>query len=138
MSKDDEVDLDLDMAAKRLTGDLIVKKKSKSKAKAKKSKVDEEPKSSVKSNSNLPLSMQSATTEDKAQYELRFSAFKNNVSSAKEYKMTHRFKQGEVLNHKTFGIGFVVSEVGINKMEVLFAEGRKLLIMGQGMAPKGP
>ena len=134
MNRDDEFDLDLDSAARRLGATETPKKKAKSKAKAKKIKDDSDTRVSSKNSPNLPLSMLPGTSEDKAQYELKFSAFKNNSISPKEYKTNLRFKVGEVLNHKTFGIGFVVAESGLNKMEVLFPTGRKLLIMGMGAA----
>ncbi|WP_186647816.1 hypothetical protein [Fluviispira vulneris] len=132
MERDEEQDLDLDAGAKRLTGDDPgVKKKSKSKAKARK-KDDSDSRASTKSVAQLPLSMQAGTSEDIAQFEARLSAQKNNVSQAKEYKASVRFKTGEILNHKSFGIGFVVAESGLNKIEVLFSKGRKLLATGLG------
>ena len=78
----------------------------------------------------LPLSMQTGTTEDIAHYEARLSAQKNNISQAKAYKATIRFKPGEIISHKSFGIGFVIAENGLNKIEVLFPKGRKLLATG--------
>ncbi len=135
MERDEEVDLDLEAGAKLLinnSSDDVVKKKSKSKAKPKKPKDDSEPKSSAKNMAHLPLSMLEGTPEDKAQYEARLSAQKNNLGSAKEYKATLRFKMGEIINHKTFGIGFVVVDSGLNKIEVLFPQGRKLLAIGIG------
>jgi hypothetical protein len=133
MEQDDEVDLDLEAGAKLLIPDSDdgVKKKSKSKSKAKKSKDDSEPaRATAKNMANLPLSLLEGTAEDKAQYEARLSAQKNNLGSAKDYKATLRFKTGEIIQHKTFGLGFVISEVGTNKMEVLFSQGRKLLATG--------
>ena len=133
MERDDEVDLDLEAGAKLLiaNNEEGLKKKSKAKAKPKKAKDDSEPKSSsAKNMSQLPLSMLDGTPEDKAQYEARHSAQKNNLGSAKEYKATLRFKVGEIINHKTFGVGFVVVDSGLNKIEVLFQQGRKLLAVG--------
>ena len=133
MERDDEVDLDLEAGAKLLiaNNDEVVKKKSKAKAKPKKSKEDYEPKSpSVKNMAQLPLSMLDGTPEDKAQYEARLSAQKNNIGTAKEYKATLRFKVGDIISHKTFGIGFVVIDSNPNKIEVLFPQGRKLLAVG--------
>lgn len=133
MERDDEMDLDLEAGAKLLISNVEegVKKKSKSKAKAKKPKEDSEPsKATAKNMTQLPLSLLEGTPEDKAQYEARLSAQKNNLSSAKEYKATLRFKVSDIINHKTFGIGFVVAESGANKIEVLFPQGRKLLAIG--------
>ncbi|MES2615976.1 MAG: hypothetical protein V4591_11250 [Bdellovibrionota bacterium] len=131
MERDEEVDLDLEAGAKLLISDDVVKKKSKAKAKPKKTKEESElSKASVKNMSQLPLSMLEGTPEDRAQYDARLSAQKNNISSAKEYKATLRFKTGDIINHKTFGIGFVVAENGLKKIEVLFPQGRKLLATG--------
>ena len=133
MDRDDEVDLDLEAGAKLLiaNNEEGLKKKSKSKAKPKKVKDDSEPsKASVKNMAQLPLSMLEGTAEDKAQYEARLSAQKNNLGTAKEYKATLRFKTSDIINHKTFGIGFVVADSGLNKIEVLFPQGRKLLAVG--------
>jgi hypothetical protein len=129
MERDEEQDLDLDAGAKVLIGeDGSPKKKSKAKSRKK-----EDSDSRVsKGNHQLPLSMQSGTTEDIANYEARLSAQKNNVSQAKEYKASVRFKPGEIVHHKSFGIGFVVAENGLNKIEVLFPQGRKLLATGLG------
>lgn len=133
MERDEELDLDLEAGAKHLiNSDDTAKKKSKSKSKAKKSKDDSEPKVSAKSLAQLPLSMLDGTPEDKAQYEARLSAQKNMLGNAKDYKATLRFKVGEIISHKTFGLGFVVAENGANKIEVLFSQGRKLLAVGVG------
>ena len=131
MDRDEEQDLDLDAGAKRLTGEEGTPKK-KGKSKAKSRKKDEVETRVQKNVSQLPLSMQSGTSEDIANYEARLSAQRNNISQAKEYKATARFKPGEILNHKVFGIGFVVAENGLNKIEVLFPQGRKLLAIGLG------
>lgn len=133
MERDDEVDLDLEAGAKLLiaNNEEGLKKKSKAKGKPKKSKEDSEPsRASVKNTAQLPLSLLEGTAEDKGQYEARLSAQKNNLGSAKEYKATLRFKTGEIIQHKTFGLGFVVAENGSNKIEVLFPQGRKLLATG--------
>jgi hypothetical protein len=61
-----------------------------------------------------------------------FKKLPDDISQAQEYKATARFKPGEILNHKVFGIGFVVAENGLNKIEVLFPQGRKLLAIGLG------
>jgi hypothetical protein len=132
MERDDELDLDLEAGAKLLIAqDDTGKKKSKAKSKSKKTKEDNETsKSSAKNSTQLPLSLLDGTSEDKAQFEVRMSTQKNNLPHAKEYKATVRFKNGDIISHKTFGIGFVVNESGLNKVEVLFAQGRKLLATG--------
>jgi hypothetical protein len=43
------------------------------------------------------------------------------------YRMDQAFRQGEALNHPTFGLGLVMEVVPPNKINVLFEGGRKLL-----------
>ena len=131
--RDEDFDLDTMEAAKALLGADGTKKKPKAKAKPKKEKSDAEPKISAKVNLTLPLSMQRGTAEDIASFETRIVQHKVAVANAKDYKATHRINPGEIINHKVFGIGFVVAENGLNKIEVLFKEGRKLLVT----MPKG-
>jgi hypothetical protein len=47
-----------------------------------------------------------------------------------DYAAKELFTVGTLLNHPTFGKGIVLSAEG-QKMEVLFAESKKLLIMGR-------
>jgi hypothetical protein len=47
------------------------------------------------------------------------------------YSATGRFAEGTLLDHPTFGRGLVLGVEG-RKMEVLFAESRKMLIMAAG------
>jgi hypothetical protein len=132
MNRDDDQDLDLDAGAKHLIGEDGVKKKSKAKSKAKKSKDDLDARPTPKSNNALPLSMLEGTSEDKAQYEVYLHTHRNHLNHAKEYKPQQKYKVGEILNHKVFGLGFVVAETSVNKIEVLFPIGRKLLAMNLG------
>ncbi len=46
------------------------------------------------------------------------------------YRMTDRFMKDQWLQHKTFGIGLVLSEVGTDKIEVRFEVGVKVLVHG--------
>lgn len=130
-NNDEEFDLDSMAAdaAKALLGtDGKKKPKAKAKAKTKKEKGESEPRVSAKAASALPLSMQRGTPEDMATFEAKLLQNKNGVGQAKEYKATQRFNAGEIINHKVFGTGFVVAENGLSKIEVLFREGRKLLV----------
>jgi len=47
-----------------------------------------------------------------------------------DYGMTERYEQGDVIAHPSFGRGFVESTT-MDKMEVLFRDGRKLLAMNR-------
>ncbi len=129
---DGEEELDLEAGAKKLAMNADNRKKSKLKSKLKKKAEDHGRPATSKSQNGLPLSMLNGTNEDKAQFEARMSSLKNNLANAKEYKPSIRFKVGEVIKHKSFGVGFVVSESGAIKVEVLFSEGRKLLVSGLG------
>jgi len=51
-----------------------------------------------------------------------------DLFSAKPYSFREIFGEGDVLDHKTFGTGIVVGDLGMNKIEVLFPEGPKVLI----------
>jgi len=47
-----------------------------------------------------------------------------------DYKLTERYEKGDVITHPRFGRGFVESTT-IDKMEVLFREGKKLMAMNR-------
>ena len=124
---DGDVELDIDSGEKALLGEVVKKKaKAKSKAKAKIKK----PKEAVGSApSQIPLSMQIATTDDIAMFEAKKAAMRAQKGvQTVPYKASARFSTGEIIDHKTFGIGFVLGETGLNKIEVLFESGRKLLV----------
>jgi hypothetical protein len=43
------------------------------------------------------------------------------------YGMGEKFKEHDLISHKTFGIGIVKQTIGVNKIRVLFESGLKLL-----------
>jgi hypothetical protein len=47
-----------------------------------------------------------------------------------DYKLTERYEKGDVINHPSFGRGFVES-ITADGMEVLFGEGRKRMAMNR-------
>ena len=51
-------------------------------------------------------------------------------SQAKPYTITASFKDGDVVQHKKFGLGKVLELVPPNKVKILFEEGAKLMICG--------
>ncbi|MFZ9521621.1 MAG: hypothetical protein ACO3A4_14195 [Silvanigrellaceae bacterium] len=128
--RDEEVDLDLDSGGKALLGEGAVKKRAKAKPKAKKSKDDSESKSSSKGGVALPLSMLSASSEDKQLFSDKKAALKASKIAPKDYSIKIHLNPGDVVNHKTFGLGFVMAVGGLNKVEILFDVGRKLLVTG--------
>lgn len=46
------------------------------------------------------------------------------------YRMTERFMKDQWIQHKTFGVGIVMSEIGADKIEVRFDGGVKTLVHG--------
>ncbi|MHB8808604.1 MAG: hypothetical protein ACYC9M_01135 [Desulfobulbaceae bacterium] len=52
-------------------------------------------------------------------------------SQALAYDMTGIFKEGDLLDHPTLGLGVVTERVMPDKIEVLFRQGSKLLICGR-------
>jgi len=126
--RDEEIDLDLDQGGKVLLGDAATKKRAKAKPKAKKAKDESESKSSSKTSIALPLSMLSASSEDKQLFSDKKAALKASKLTPKDYSIKTHFSVGDVVNHKTFGLGFVMADGGLNKIEILFEVGRKLLV----------
>lgn len=126
--RDEEIDLDLDSGGKALLGEAATKKRSKAKPKAKKTKDESESKASSKGSFTLPLSMLSASSEDKQLFSDKKAALKASKVAPKDYNIKTHLAVGDVVNHKTFGLGFVTSEGGLNKVEILFEVGRKLLV----------
>jgi hypothetical protein len=121
--RDSEIDFENLDINQTLLADTLPKKKAKAKTKK---KTASEAKTTT-STFTVPLSMQELSEGDKLQYTSLFANVKK--SAAKDYSPTHPFKVGDNIQHKTFGLGFVTSVTG-KKMEVLFKETKKLLVMG--------
>jgi len=54
-----------------------------------------------------------------------------DLSNAKKYSMKGNFEKDEIIDHPSFGVGIVLSIIQINKIEVLFKDGPKLIIQNQ-------
>ena len=54
-----------------------------------------------------------------------------DLSGAKKYNISGCFEKDEIIDHSKFGIGVVLSIIKINKMEILFKDGPRLLIQNQ-------
>lgn len=52
------------------------------------------------------------------------------TGSAVTYSLQGVFKQDQIVNHPTFGLGMVIQLIPPNKVEILFQDGRKLLRCG--------
>lgn len=138
MELEEDQDLDFDAGAKLLRGeDGLSSSRKKPKARAKSKKAPKEDgeailkTSKAAAASTLPLSMQEARPEDVARYEQLLGSQKTQIAAAREYNPATVFKPGDAMKHKTFGIGFVVVDSGLGKVEVLFSVGRKLLLSGR-------
>lgn len=49
-------------------------------------------------------------------------------AKARSYATTERFAVGDLINHATFGLGLVIALKDVNKIEVAFSEGPKVLL----------
>ena len=49
-------------------------------------------------------------------------------AKARKYATTDRFAVGDLINHATFGLGLVTLLKDVNKIEVVFSEGPKVLL----------
>jgi hypothetical protein len=128
IDKEEDIELDLEVGAKVLST-VQTKKKAKPKGRQKKAKDESLSKGTSKATA-LPLSMLPPAEEDLTQYSLKLTQHRNDTEKAIPYKISKYYKVGDIIQHKTFGIGFVVVEAGRNKVEVLFQSGRKLLVNG--------
>jgi pyruvate/2-oxoglutarate dehydrogenase complex dihydrolipoamide acyltransferase (E2) component len=53
-----------------------------------------------------------------------------DLAAARPYSMRQSFALGEVIEHPSFGIGFVVDVLDATKVGILFEGGRRVLVMG--------
>lgn len=56
---------------------------------------------------------------------------KHGEAAALPYRISSAFRQGDAVDHKVFGLGFVLEVPSPLKVEVLFAEGLKKLVHGR-------
>jgi hypothetical protein len=98
------------------------------------------PKRDKDSDSDRQYARGKASTADKsrkaapktgARAEGEWNTFMRDMPSdgiARPYKISETYKTGEYLEHSVFGTGRVVEIVGAEKIEVIFKEGRKILL----------
>ncbi len=55
----------------------------------------------------------------------------SELSNAKKYRTEGSFEKNEIINHSRFGIGIVSSVIQVNKIEILFKDGPKLLVQNR-------
>ena len=51
-----------------------------------------------------------------------------DAAAARAYAQTDRFAEGDFIRHATFGPGIVIARRDVNKIEVVFADGPKVLL----------
>lgn len=51
-----------------------------------------------------------------------------NTATAQPYAMTAAFRENDLIDHPSFGLGLIIQEIRPNKIEVTFKEGNKILI----------
>ncbi len=51
-----------------------------------------------------------------------------DLDGVRPYSMKGQFARGEVIQHKAFGLGIVVREMGVGKIQVSFRDGVRLLV----------
>jgi hypothetical protein len=56
-------------------------------------------------------------------------------NQAVPYKVTSAFGFDDVVEHKDFGVGFVIEEVAYNRIKVLFQDSERTLIARHGQKP---
>ncbi len=54
-----------------------------------------------------------------------------DLSNAVKYSIRGNFAKDDIIDHPKFGIGVVLSIIKINKAEILFKDGPKLLVQNQ-------
>ena len=52
----------------------------------------------------------------------------HDISRARHYRTSESFDEGEVLSHRTFGLGLVTRLIDNNKIEAIFPAGCRVLI----------
>ena len=54
-----------------------------------------------------------------------------DIARARRYSAREKFESGEIVDHKTFGLGAVLKELSGGKIEVCFQAGTKVLVHGR-------
>ncbi len=70
-----------------------------------------------------------------AKAESEWSTFMKEIDAdtkTRPYRVSEAYGRAEYIEHPTFGIGRVLDIVGVEKVEVIFKEGRKILICNRG------
>jgi len=57
-------------------------------------------------------------------------------STPRPYRIADSYSQGDFIEHPVFGVGRVLDIVGAEKMEVVFRDGRKVLLHSRGQSQR--
>jgi hypothetical protein len=57
----------------------------------------------------------------------------DEAEAPRAYRINEIFSEGEFLEHKNFGVGKVLNILGSERMEVVFREGRKVLLYNKSL-----
>jgi hypothetical protein len=89
----------------------------------------------AKTKSATKQSKTSAVNKSAAKAESEWSTFMAEMAPDTvplSYATSGTYAKGDYMDHPVFGIGRVLSIVGVEKIEVIFKEGRKILIFNRG------
>ncbi len=68
----------------------------------------------------------------KSEYEVLMGKIEgDDYSDAKKYSTQGNFKENQMIDHATFGIGFIVAVIERNKIEILFKDGPKRMVQNR-------
>ncbi len=68
----------------------------------------------------------------KSEYEVFMAQVEgDDFSGAKKYSIKGNFKENQMVDHATFGIGFILTVLERNKVEILFRDGRKRMVQNR-------
>jgi len=85
-------------------------------------------KSRVSGVSKKPLSGKSVRMEDLQRWQTKQGQL--TVETAiRSYQMTETYRKGEIINHDSFGLGFIEKIIFDTQMDVLFQDGMKRMSM---------
>lgn len=74
-----------------------------------------------------------AAARKASSWEMRWNEQVNQAGDAPvhPYRMTETFAKGQLVQHPRFGLGVVQQTTGADKVEILFREGLRTLVMGR-------
>jgi hypothetical protein len=91
-------------------------------------------KEATKTAPSTKQSRSSAVNKSAAKAESEWSTFMTEMapdSTPLSYATSATYSKGEYIDHPVFGVGRVLNIVGVEKVEVIFKEGRKILIFNR-------